>query len=163
MTIRVSQAGAQYTTSDRRFNNILDDRIDDAEEIMEEVYTDIATEIRTNVARAGVKNTVPTGDGRGTGKMENEVDWEVKRTGDRLTGRAGWLPADVKGKRRSIVGWQESGTRMHGEPSGDPDPRDPENRENRGIRPMFALKDASIHGGEVLRERLAHLQRGRKR
>lgn len=157
MGIRATVSGGAYGRYQRTINEAFEDAEKDTEFVMETIMSDAATEARHNVADRGVHNTVPNQEGRGTGKMENAIDSRVFRRGDVIYGQFGWLPGSVRPK---WYGFNESGTRLHGQPEGDPDPRrvgaDPDQEfANRGIRPMFALHDAGQHAAEELRTKFA--------
>lgn len=161
MGIRSNVAGSQFARFQRRVNDRYSEHLDDVMSDVEDVMQDGSTEMRKLISERGVHNTVPNTDGRGTGAMENEVDFEVRKYGDVIEGRFGWLTGKSTRKRLKIFGWQESGTLEHGEPSGDPDPRKGLGGAGggpRGIRPMLALADAEAHA----REELAQRFRGRR-
>lgn len=147
MAIRSSATGGAYGRLQKTANAAYGQKLDDVADIVEEVMTDAENEAKKHIATRGVRDTVPNMDGRGTGKMEAAVDHRVTRLRDTVHGQVGWLPGRP---RRPEYGWQESGTRELGEPSGTPSPTP---GENRGIRPMFAILDASTHAAEELRER----------
>lgn len=147
MGIRSNASGSAFGYIERKVQDKYDETMDDVEATVEEIMADAATEMKKYISERGVHNTVPNGNGRGSGAMENAADSRVTRRRDVVHGEFGWLPGRPRPKH---YGFQESGTLGHGEPSGDPSPVP---GTNRGIRPMMALYDAEQHAREQMRNR----------
>lgn len=149
--------GIQKKTPDARFQHKVHgaytEMLNDTEDEMREIGQDAANEAKHYIEDRGVSGTVPNSNGRiDTGDMYNDMDYEVRRRGDVIKLRIGWLP----GHKKDYYSHQEFGTLDKGQPAGQPKPEGPP----RGIRPMLALTDASLHAAEELNRRFGGRRRG---
>lgn len=150
MTIRSNITGAAFIQTERRAQAKYDRNLEDVREIVDEVMARGAEMIQEAILERGVRDTIPNNEGRiGSGKMFDAVKHQSSiNNRDRVVGRAGWLPG---ANREKYFGYQESGTRLLGEPSGMPKPA---NTPPRGIRPLMAMVEANKWMDGELRSRL---------
>lgn len=154
MTIRGVKSGDAFSEFERRANGQFTRQLEEVKDVMEDVMKRGAENAKSIMRTSGVENTLATGGQRGSGNMIDAVDYEVRRRGDTIIGRFGWLPG---AGRKDYYGWQESGTLGHGQPAGMPSPVP---GTNRGIKPMLAIHQANREAQGELASRLG---RGNRR
>jgi len=153
MGIRSNIQGNRFAEFERRANGKFTKKMKEVERVMEEVLSKAEATGRSIIGSAGVKDTMPTGGGRGTGRMEEAFQHRVRRRGDTVVGEAGFIPGTIGRDQQRIYGYQESGTRgfhtgRDGEPQPNPTPG------NRGIVPMLAVHQAEREARDELAARL---------